>query len=216
MKLKNKMEKVKARKSFGEDYECEYQWDCSVQCGDSGVVFGKERSYTTAFFEAFPNNPSTFLRGEGETIKDAEQQCWSKYQNVLLCNHEMERRNRTDGYGYCKHCSYSSMVFEPLTKCKICKKPTNYSSDIKNNHYCEKHHRLIPHKLKHKLFDSEKKTPRKLKKIAKQIATKRFREDGIMGKVILSGKYVQSFKCGGYIIGMLLGVKRYVRRNVKK
>jgi len=28
------MDKIKARKSFGEDYECEYGWDCFVQCGD--------------------------------------------------------------------------------------------------------------------------------------------------------------------------------------
>ncbi len=62
-----------ARKSFGEAYVCKYEWpeDCFVQCGDNGIVCGKE-SYTTAFFEAFPESPKTFLRGEGAFVEETK------------------------------------------------------------------------------------------------------------------------------------------------
>lgn len=207
--------KVKARKSFGEDYECEFQWDCFVQCGDKGLVVSKKENYTTAFFEAFPKNPSCFLRGEGSSIKEAEQQCWNKLQNLLLCNHEMERRDRVDGYAYCKHCSYSSMIFEPLTNCKICNEPTRYTYDINEDWYCQKHHRFIPIKFRQNSFLEDKKgrIPRKLKKQAKIIAIKNFRNHGHNGKVIMEGNYIRKFKCGNYSIGMFLGAKKFVRNN---
>ena len=71
------------------------------------------------------------------TVLLTEKNAWDKYQKIIVCNHEMERRDRKDGYGYCKHCSYSSMVFEPLTRCCKCGIPTNYCSDYKNNFYCK-------------------------------------------------------------------------------
>ena len=141
---------MKVRMSSGPDYDSKYDWDFFCQGGTSGIVLPKgsfdkvfgdeplkglaegmasEESYRTAFFEAFPKTPSCFLRGEGKTIEEAEEDCWKKYQKVLNCNHEMERRDRTDGYAYCKHCSYSSTVFEPLTKCCKCGKPTAHTKD---------------------------------------------------------------------------------------
>lgn len=159
---------INARNSFGPDYACKYAWDCFVQCGEKGVVFSQKGNYTTSFFEAFPKNPSCFIRGEGTNIEEAEKDAWYKYLKILSCDHEMERRNRKDGYGYCKHCSYSSMVFEPLTKCCKCKKPTRFTSDIKNNFYCKKHSITIPVKLRNMFFDTNKRF-RKSRKIKKQI-----------------------------------------------
>jgi hypothetical protein len=179
-----------ARNSSNNPYVCKQPWldEIFVQCGDSGIVLNSkspENSYTTAFFEAFPKNPSCFLRGEGNTIEEAENQCWEKYQKVMVCNHEMERRDRTDGYAYCKHCSYSSTVFEPLTKCCKCKIPTAHSQDYKGKWYCKKHKRF-----KHKdpnpprfFDDSYKRTPRKYKKQLKKAVTKKFRDEEIFGKV---------------------------------
>ena len=121
---------MKVKMSGGPEYDSKYDWGCFCQGGSRGIVlpsgsFNKmfkedpleglvegmmdEESYTTAFFEAFPKNPSCFIRGEGKNIEEAEESAWKKYQKILTCDHEMERRNRTDGYGYCKHCSYSSM-----------------------------------------------------------------------------------------------------------
>lgn len=91
-----------------------------------GAAFGIETEkpppahYTTAFFEAFPDMPgidgSIFLRGEGKTVAEAEQQAWEKYQKHLACpGHEFERRGYTNGGGFCKHCNmFKGKVFEPL------------------------------------------------------------------------------------------------------
>lgn len=171
---------MKVSNSDGSDYNSIYEWDCSVQCGGQGLVIGRD-PYTTAFFEAFPKNPSCFLRGEGATIEDAEKQCMEKYLKVKTCNHEMERRDRTDGYGYCKHCSYASRVFEPLTKCCKCGVPTAYALDYKNRNYCQKHAKYKPKNPNRnagwwtRMNDmSRERLPRKLKKLVKQKAVAKF------------------------------------------
>ena len=170
--LNKKMKK--AKKSFGKPYDCKKDWpdDCFVQCGDLGVVFGAgslektfesenpiqelkenlkdEKTYTTAFFEAFPKKPSTFIRGEGKNIEEAENNAWEQLQKYLVCkNHEFERRNYKNGAGFCKHCGlFNSKAFEPLTECCICGKPTNYSCDNKELWYCEEHDDQMPEENK--------------------------------------------------------------------
>lgn len=90
--------------------------DCFIQGGNRGVVFTDDKPYRTAFFEAFPRNPDTFLRGEGSTIADAEDHCWKQYQRLTACPHgEFERRGYTNGAGYCTTCgTWFPKVFEPL------------------------------------------------------------------------------------------------------
>jgi hypothetical protein len=198
-----------ARNSFGKPHQCKFEWpeDCFVQCGESGLVLDKKGSYTTAFFEAFPKSPSCFLRGEGASIEEAEENCWNRYQRVISCDHEMERRDRTDGYGYCKHCSYSSMVFEPLTKCCKCGTPTNKNVDYKGNHYCGKHkaNRLRNPNPPRFFDDNKKRTPRKYKKRLVKAAKIRFNSDGIFGKLkfqttLLSNKRIT---CGNKVLNLL-------------
>jgi hypothetical protein len=72
--------------------------------------------YKTAFFEAFPENPRTFIRGEGKTVKEAEEKAWEKLQGYLACEgHEFERRNYKNGVGFCKYCNmFKSHAFKPL------------------------------------------------------------------------------------------------------
>jgi hypothetical protein len=99
----------------------------------------------TAFFEAFPRNPNTFIRGEGETIAAAEESCWRQYQKTLQCaEHEFERRGRTDGYCYCKHCNLSGTFMEPTTHCCKCGIPAAYGSDKYGKIHCETHYKDIP------------------------------------------------------------------------
>lgn len=202
-----------ARNSGSDDYVCKHAWDedMFVQCGGDGVVIGKN-PYRTAFFEAFPKKPSCFLRGEGATIEEAEQACWDKYQKVLTCDHEMERRNRTDGYGYCKHCSYSSMVFEPLTKCCKCGVPTAHSTDKDSKSYCKKHVRFIPRtKRQGFLFSGndagkgKPRRPRKIKKRLKNAAIVVFGRQNIFGKITFSVSVIDSvkMKCDGYQMSLL-------------
>lgn len=138
-----------ARKGFKGDYECKKEWDedCFVQCGDSGVVISKDGNYKTAFFEAFPKNPKTFIRGEGETIEEAEEKAWEQLQRYKSCtNHEFERRGYTNGAGFCKHCGlFVSNCFKPSSSCKICGKPTYWISNKNKEWYCKEHADLMPY-----------------------------------------------------------------------
>lgn len=188
----------------GDPYESLHEWDCLVQGGTGGTVFSKSGNYSTCFIEAFPKNPNCFIRGEGKTIQEADDAAWAKYLKIKSCTHEMERRTRTDGYGYCKHCSYSSTVFEPLTKCCKCKEPTAYTYDFRGKWYCKKHSRVKPKDPKQKadFWGEEKKTPRKLKKLWKKCATAIFRSNGRIGKVIPKLKYGLHFECDGYRLMM--------------
>lgn len=154
-------------------YDCKMAWpeDCFVQCGGSGIVFigndsifdnpietvvsamidySPKPHYTTAFFEAFTNNPDTFIRGEGETVEMAEQNAWDKFQRYVKCpGHDFERRDYKNGAGFCKHCGmFKSKAFEPLTKCCVCEKPTYHSCDKINLWYCEEHQHMIPEENK--------------------------------------------------------------------
>lgn len=117
-----------------------------VQGGENGVVGTPNGAYRTAFVEAFPKKPSTFIRGEGKTVHDAERSAWEQYQRILSCKkHEFERRGYRNGAGLCKHCNlFSSKIFESSEKCFICSKPTYNVSDVDDNWYCDEHEELIP------------------------------------------------------------------------
>ena len=168
------MNKIKAKLSFSKDlYECRQNWpqDTFCQGGGDGVVFqegsiedslkdtnealdtistvlgasGKKKHYRTAFFEAFPKNPSCFLRGEGKNIEEAELNAWKKWEQILACkSHDFDRKGRTDGYGYCKHCPLAGTFLDPLTKCIKCSCPTTDSQDKNNNYYCYQHYYELP------------------------------------------------------------------------
>lgn len=133
-----------------DGWQPQYSWpeNCFVQWGDKGVVFSKNGSYTTSFFEAFPNEPKTFIRGEGETIAIAEQDAWCKFESIINCKgHEFERRGYRNGVGVCRHCGMtSSKAFEPLETCVICGAPTYHGYDKYNRWYCPDHVEMIPPK----------------------------------------------------------------------
>lgn len=206
---------MKASMLFGPDYECKYEWECFCQAGKSGLVLAGENSYTTAFFEAFPSNPNCFIRGEGGTVEEAEEQCWQKYQKIRTCNHEMERRGRTDGYGYCKHCSYSAMVFEPLTKCCKCGKLTAYSKDTRGRFYCETCSRVMPKSVtpKYDLYYKDR-IPRRCKKKVKQGASMKLYGGNRYGKVKMKISFDIRFDGNGRSV-FTLGIKRMVRNMVR-
>ena len=101
--------------------EAQHDWPESVfiQGGEHGVVLGgPDGAYQTAFFEAMPGG--TFLRGEGKTLAEAEEKCWSQYQTFAACDGNgphgpFERRNYTNGAGFCTRCGvWMARVFEPL------------------------------------------------------------------------------------------------------
>lgn len=132
-----------ARKSIGEPYTCIYDWpeDCFVQCGDNGVVGSVTKGvYTTAFFEAFPKNPSTFIRGEGDCINKAEKNAWEQFNRNISCpKHEYRKHGIDSEHGICIHCGlFTSHVFPPVYSCSVCnKKEVNLEYDDKK--YCLEH-----------------------------------------------------------------------------
>ncbi len=121
-----------ASRSFGaKPYSCEHPWpeDCHIQCGDRGLVLVRGgKSYTTAFFEAFPRKPDTFIRREGKTVAEAEAKAWAALERYSECEHPaFERRKYKNGAGFCIECGmFKGGVFEPTTKCHICGEPTNW------------------------------------------------------------------------------------------
>ena len=100
----------------GWEPACDWPEDCVVQWGGQGVVFEGERVRRTAFFEAFPADPATFIRGEGADVPAAEAAAFAKFTRQRDCaGHELERRGYTNGAGICAHCGlFVSHAFEPL------------------------------------------------------------------------------------------------------
>jgi hypothetical protein len=113
----------------GEQYFCLQEWPegIHVQHGSRGIVFSKNGNYSTAFFEAFPSTSitSTYIRGEGETVRQAEEDAFNKYVLMRDCaNHEYERFKNTE-LGVCIHCNSKKDDLFPPTKehkCSICSK----------------------------------------------------------------------------------------------
>lgn len=117
-------------------------------------------SYTTAFFEAFPRNPDTFIRGEGATIEEAETKAWNAFMKFSACEHpEFEKRKYRNGAGFCVKCGmFKSKAFKPWEKCVVCKKPTFYHQVDENTVMCKKDFYNLPYEqigtLKY-LYDEE-------------------------------------------------------------
>lgn len=132
-----------ARRSIGEPYQCSKAWpaDCFVQCGDHGIVGTSKGVYQTAFFEAFPKQPSTFIRGEGKAVSEAEENAWLHYQRILACpDHEYKRHGANSEHGTCVHCNlFSSHVFPPVYACKHCGE-NEVALEHNSHHFCLKHY----------------------------------------------------------------------------
>jgi len=129
-------------------YNCTHEWpaDCFVQCGDSGIVITDHGTYRTAFFEAFPRNPNTFIRGEGKTVVEAEEKCWSLLQKYSQCDHpSFEPRDYENGSGYCTVCGlWFSRVIPAFHPCFICGEMTWHSKDNVGDWWCGVHYKQIP------------------------------------------------------------------------
>ncbi len=110
-------------------YECVCRWpeDCYVQWGGNGIVLGKKSSYNTAFFEAFPKDvpPVGFIRGEGASIAEAEQDAQAKYRLASECDHQWSRRSYLNGGGICRLCGQFASAFHPVWMPHDLEKPLN-------------------------------------------------------------------------------------------
>lgn len=99
---------------------CAWPDDCTVQWGHGLIP-------AVPFFEAFPRG--TFIRGEGETIAEAEQKAFAKYQRDLACDHVWGRQRPggalyTNGAGWCRKCGgFRSRMFPELKPSGWWRKP---------------------------------------------------------------------------------------------
>lgn len=133
---------MQAKKGFGGTYECQQNWpeDTYVQCGDSGLVYGGARSYITAFFEAFPKDPKTFIRGEGESLEAAELAAFNKLLKYKACDGHVYAKMDNSEHGDCTKCGlFTSHCFPPAHQCHVCQKQNiNYTIDYVD-YYCREH-----------------------------------------------------------------------------
>lgn len=89
--------------------------DCTVQWGGGGIVLGgKDGARRTAFFEAFPAGGG-FIRGEGKTIKEAEEAAFNRFVKEAACQHVWGRRGYTNGGCKCLSCGAFQTIMKPIT-----------------------------------------------------------------------------------------------------
>jgi hypothetical protein len=93
------------------DHDAQHPWpeDTFLQGGARGVVLSSTGNYRTAFVEAFPTRPRTFIRGEGATVPEAENEAWARWQTITSCpahpdHGPFEARGYTNGSGFCARC----------------------------------------------------------------------------------------------------------------
>lgn len=101
---------------------CAWPDDCMVQWGH-GIV------PANPFFEAFP--PGTFIRGDGETIEEAERKAFAQYERDLACDHHWGRLRPgprgvtyTNGVAFCRKCGgFRGSMFSPVFKIGSLRRP---------------------------------------------------------------------------------------------
>lgn len=123
-------------------YSVKYDWpeEAYLQGNDYGVVLSNE-PYETAFFEAFPKNPKTFIRGEGKTLEEAETQAWNFYQKIINCKEHNFIRRKESNHGTCKNCNlFMSEIFKTCKTCTNCNKEAYFfyqeQNTLKEVYYC--------------------------------------------------------------------------------
>lgn len=126
--------------------------DCDARHGWPDEAFLQGRAYSrelrrpngtgfTAFVEVFTDG--TFIRGEGASVADAEDDAWAQFQRFIACpGHEYEARHYRNGAGICARCGrFQSNVFTPEQLgcyCRVCGIPSYYYQDD-DTFYCESH-----------------------------------------------------------------------------
>jgi hypothetical protein len=115
-----------------KDYTPHHDWpgDTMVQWGGTGLVLGKN-PYTTAFFEAFPDENVTasggFIRGEGKTIAEAEDNAFTKFKKESSCNHLWGREHYTNSGQLCRHCrAFRCNEVKPIVMLGSWRKPVEW------------------------------------------------------------------------------------------
>lgn len=82
-------------------------------------ITGVTKHYETCYFEAFPDVPKTFIRGEGKTMQEAETDAWNQFVKFSACiahvftDHLPDQQPYTNGAGFCSKCGlFVSNLFQ--------------------------------------------------------------------------------------------------------
>lgn len=117
---------------IGNEYVFKKDWDESLSINiEDGLSFGTGK----AFFEVIGNH--FIARGDADTIEEAEEKAWLRYNTIKNCNHKFKRLNDV-GLGECEICHVRGSVLENISTCKCCDSlPLDYvGSDL----YCIDHY----------------------------------------------------------------------------
>lgn len=122
-----------------KEYTLKQNWPINVglQCGDKGIVFNRKKGSArhTAFFEAFPL--SKFVRGEGETLEQAEKACFDKAKIIFDCEHK--NKIEKEGEKWSEVCSDCGAEFKFVNfKIETCALSGNKGAFIRKVKYVEK------------------------------------------------------------------------------
>lgn len=121
---------------------CAWPEACMVQWGHGLIP-------AVPFFEAFPTG--TFIRGEGETIAEAEQKAFDQYQRDIACDHVWGRyRNEragtyTNGAAFCRKCGgFRGKMFPEIVVLGHLRKPLgnwerDWLRDMETDHEMNEH-----------------------------------------------------------------------------
>lgn len=134
-----------------------------------------------AFVEVHTTTPGieTFFRCNAETIEVAESTAvmlYGKYEDCLAngTHDEYERRDYTNGVGFCKTCGmFKSHAFEPTTLCVVCGKPS--TDGVRNRILCDVHKETDPEyqehwrKLRADIAEMEKITPEEFEQSLREV-----------------------------------------------
>jgi hypothetical protein len=97
-------------------YKTRYHWP---KDSDLGYGVTPYKSGDRAFFEGVPKELDTLVRGEGQSVEEAEERAWAQYLKYLVCQrsvrgHKFECKDYTNGGGVCSYCGmFKMLVFEP-------------------------------------------------------------------------------------------------------
>lgn len=101
------------------NYSAKKNWpvDTAMQAGGGSIDgIGK-----IIFLEA--NFKDYYVRGEGNTIEEAESNAFKLYEKYMNCDHSFTRMGDDSRIGVCNKCSLKKRdFFELISKCAICEK----------------------------------------------------------------------------------------------
>lgn len=108
----------------GYHVECDWPESCVLQGNETGIVISTKNNSRrkTAFFEAFPKKPNDcFIRGEGNTLQEAEMAAFDKFKTYVACPEHVYERLSDKGRGKCASCSMIKLNALPsIFKCMSC------------------------------------------------------------------------------------------------